>query len=229
MDWIQDNDDPNSFRWISDATSPETTPDGYTYIGQTVNFIDDDGNVFYGAQDGQIYNSTPLPDVNITADMPDYLQNMYAAHYLGIYQAQNNFLNHPITQATVGIMTGFINPSFFASRALVSTTAANAAKSTLSATTKLTKEGLKYTKSNLKLGQQMHKAYHAGEFGKEFRLPSGRRIDFLDINNQIIYELKPYNPRAIRQGQKQLQIYLKELQSMPRFQGYQWQTVIEFY
>ena len=43
-----------------------------------------------------------------------------------------------------------------------------------------------YTKSNLKLGRQMHEAYHAGEYGKEFLLPSRRRIDFLDIK-MVLY------------------------------------------
>lgn len=86
-----------------------------------------------------------------------------------------------------------------------------------------------YTKSSLKLGQEMHKAYHAGEVGKEFRLPSGKRIDFLDINNRTIYELKPFNPRAMQQGQKQLNMYMQELQTMPRFKGIQWKTVLDTY
>jgi len=43
--------------------------------------------------------------------------------------------------------------------------------------------GFQYTKSNLKLGNEMHLKFHAGEHGKEFRLPSGRRIDFLDMTN----------------------------------------------
>lgn len=41
---------------------------------------------------------------------------------------------------------------------------------------KITK-GWKFTKSNLKLGQEMHKAYHSGKVGKGFRLLSGKRID----------------------------------------------------
>ena len=86
-----------------------------------------------------------------------------------------------------------------------------------------------YTKSNLKLGQEMHKKFHAGEFGKEFRLPSGKRIDFLDIENKTIYELKPFNPRAMKQGEKQLQIYKEELKAMPRFQDWEWQTILETY
>ena len=86
-----------------------------------------------------------------------------------------------------------------------------------------------YTKSNLKLGQEMHKKFHTGEYGKEYRLPSGKRIDFLDIDNKTIYELKPFNPRAMKQGEKQLQNYVKELETMPEFQGWEWKTIIETY
>lgn len=96
------------------------------------------------------------------------------------------------------------------------------------------REGSQFTKSSLQLGQQMHKAYKAGladkvNTFKEFTLPSGKRIDFLDVKNGIIYELKPNNPRAILQGQKQLQIYMKELQSIPRYQGINWRTVLDTY
>lgn len=86
-----------------------------------------------------------------------------------------------------------------------------------------------YTKSNLKLSQEMHKKFHSGEYGKEFRLPSGKRIDFLDIDNKTIYELKPFNPRAVKQGEKQLQIYKRELETIPRFQGWEWNTKLETY
>jgi hypothetical protein len=47
--------------------------------------------------------------------------------------------------------------------------------------------------------------------------------------------LKPNNPRAILQGQKQLQMYLQELQSpamlqkYPQFKGIQWKTVLDTY
>lgn len=47
----------------------------------------------------------------------------------------------------------------------------------------------------------------------------GRRIDFLDIKNSTIYELKPYNPRAIQQGHKQLNMYMRELETTPQFRG----------
>jgi RHS repeat-associated protein len=95
-------------------------------------------------------------------------------------------------------------------------------------------KGGEFTKSSLKLGQEMHKAYKIDVANgvskiKEFRLPSGKRIDFLDIENGIIYELKPNNPRSILGGNKQLQMYLNEIQSMPRFKGIQWKTILEIY
>jgi hypothetical protein len=92
-----------------------------------------------------------------------------------------------------------------------------------------------YTKSSLQLGQQMHKAYKAGlhnpakQMFKEYVLPSGRRIDFLDASKGIIYELKPFNPRAMKAGQNQLNMYMKELQSMPEFKGINWKTVLDTY
>ncbi len=96
-------------------------------------------------------------------------------------------------------------------------------------------KGVTYTKSSLQLGQQMHKAYKAGlhnpaqQMFKEFVLPSGRRIDFLDASKGIIYELKPFNPRAMKAGQNQLNMYIKELQSMPEFKGINWKTVLDTY
>ncbi|MDT3368956.1 MAG: hypothetical protein LIR40_09965 [Bacteroidota bacterium] len=41
---------------------------------------------------------------------------------------------------------------------------------------------------------------------KEYMLPSRKRIDFIDLEKKIIYELKPNNPRAIKQGDKQLKM-----------------------
>lgn len=81
----------------------------------------------------------------------------------------------------------------------------------------------------------MHKAYKAGlhnpaqQMFKEYVLPSGRRIDFLDASKGIIYELKPFNPRAMQQGQRQLNMYMQELQTMPEFKGINWKTVLDTY
>lgn len=95
-------------------------------------------------------------------------------------------------------------------------------------------EVIQYTKSNLRLGQQVHKSYKAAiadmrSMRKEFRLPSGRRIDFLDIKNGKVYELKPNNPRGIRAGMKQLNVYMEELKTMDRFKGKNWEGILEVY
>ena len=64
---------------------------------------------------------------------------------------------------------------------------------------------MQYTKSSLKLGQEMHKAYKVGANEvKEFRGIKGIRPDFVDFSTKTIYELKPFNPRAMQQGTKQL-------------------------
>ncbi|MHC1722091.1 MAG: RHS repeat-associated core domain-containing protein [Aminipila sp.] len=88
-----------------------------------------------------------------------------------------------------------------------------------------------FTKSSLKLGQEMHKAYKADLVDditkfKEFSLPSGKRIDYIDFETKTIYELKPYNPRQIKAGTKQLEGYLKEVEE--EF-GKGWKTVLDTY
>jgi RHS repeat-associated protein len=90
------------------------------------------------------------------------------------------------------------------------------------------------TKSNLRLGQQVHKSYKAAiadmrHMRKEFKLPSGRRIDFLDIKNAKVYELKPNNPRAVRAGMKQLNGYIDELKQIPEFKNKKWEGILEVY
>ncbi|UCA62270.1 hypothetical protein KB553_23500 (plasmid) [Chryseobacterium rhizoplanae] len=66
-------------------------------------------------------------------------------------------------------------------------------------------------------------------------MPSGKRIDYLDINNGKIHELKPLNPTQLKAGEKQLQMYLEELQSPaaikanPRLKDVQWKKVLEAY
>ncbi|WP_343657919.1 hypothetical protein [Chryseobacterium sp.] len=60
-------------------------------------------------------------------------------------------------------------------------------------------------KSTMILGRELHSGYKAEEITqglgyKEYRLPSERRIDYLDVDNGKIYELRPYNPKPIDGG-----------------------------
>ncbi|MFN7894436.1 MAG: hypothetical protein ACK5OC_29390 [Pirellula sp.] len=65
---------------------------------------------------------------------------------------------------------------------------------------------------------------------KEFILPSGRRIDFIDTVNGFVYELKPNNPRAIQRGYNQVSSYIAELMSMPEFAHItKWKGIIDVY
>ena len=66
----------------------------------------------------------------------------------------------------------------------------------------LSKYGSKYTNSSLKHGQEIHKMYKVNDIGnnmvKEYSGIKGYRPDLVDFQNNKIYELKPYNPRAVR-------------------------------
>ena len=96
---------------------------------------------------------------------------------------------------------------------------------------KAVKGGVQYTKSSLKQGQQMHRAYKAGMADKvttfkEFTRVKGIRPDYVDFGTKTIYELKPYNPRGIQQGWNQLYNYQNLFQQQ---YGGSWKIVLDFY
>ena len=94
------------------------------------------------------------------------------------------------------------------------------------------KGGVQYTKSSLALGREMHAGYkvaeHAPALGrfKEFTGIKGIRPDFVDFGTKTIYELKPFNPRGIQLGTKQLNNY-KSL--FEQNYGGTWKTVLDHY
>ena len=88
-----------------------------------------------------------------------------------------------------------------------------------------------YTRSSLELGNKVHKEYKAGDVNnvtrfKEYVLPSGKRVDYIDFETKTVYELKPHNPNQIRNGKKQLQKYLEEIESVF---GKGWTSVLDTY
>ena len=88
-----------------------------------------------------------------------------------------------------------------------------------------------YTKSSLSLGREMHTAFKAGLADdivtfKEFTKIKGIRPDFVDFSTKTIYELKPFNPRQIQLGTKQLNNY--KLLFEQRYGG-TWNTVLDLY
>lgn len=95
----------------------------------------------------------------------------------------------------------------------------------------LARNGLKYTKSSLKLGQEMHKTYKTGLADKitkfkEFTGIKGIRPDFVDFETKTIYELKPFNQRGIQMGTKQLSKYKSIFEQ--RYGGI-WRTILDHY
>lgn len=88
-----------------------------------------------------------------------------------------------------------------------------------------------YTKSSFELGKKVHKEYMSDVADdvnkiKEYVLPSGKRVDFIDFENKIVYELKPNNPNQIRKGTKQLEGYLEEIETVF---GKGWSSVLDIY
>lgn len=84
---------------------------------------------------------------------------------------------------------------------------------------------------NLSLGKKVHKEYKVTAVDnivrfKEYRLPSGKRVDYIDFETKTIYELKPNNHTQIKKGTVQLQNYLKEIQQI---YGDGWTTVLDTY
>lgn len=78
-------------------------------------------------------------------------------------------------------------------------------------------------------GRLMHQTYNYGPgFRREFPLNSGRRADAVNIRIREVIELKPNNPRQIRQGNQQLQSYIDELNDMYKT-GPRWTGRVETY
>ncbi len=82
-----------------------------------------------------------------------------------------------------------------------------------------------------KKGIQKHKEWDYGQNNdtifKEVKLGNAGRADAVDFGNRIIYELKPNNPRAIRQGWKQLNRYAAALEKLDP--GSQWIKILITY
>ena len=77
----------------------------------------------------------------------------------------------------------------------------------------------------------MHKAYKFADqiediAIKEFNEIHGIRPDFIDRSTNTIYELKPFNPKAIAQGVKQLYKYKAALELHT---GEIWNIVLDTY
>jgi len=77
------------------------------------------------------------------------------------------------------------------------------------------------------VGGKRHKDWEPGEgFKKEVRPPSGKRADAVNPDKQEVKELKPDNPRAVKQGKRQVEEYRRELEET---EGGSWTGKVETY
>ena len=82
-------------------------------------------------------------------------------------------------------------------------------------------------KAAVQKGQAMHKQMDYGlGVVKERTITPGCRVDGIDFNNRIIYELKPNNPQAIVRGISQLNRYTKAASQQ---YGGTWTGVLKLY
>ena len=82
-------------------------------------------------------------------------------------------------------------------------------------------------KAAIQKGQAMHKQMDYGPgVLKEQTIAPGCRVDGIDFNNRIIYELKPSNPQAIARGMNQLNRYTSA--ASQQFGG-TWTGVLKLY
>ena len=76
-------------------------------------------------------------------------------------------------------------------------------------------------------GREAHAEWDPGEgFEKEVTLPSGKRADAVNFDEQHVKELKPNNPRAQQRGERQVERYRQELQDTC---GGNWTSSVECY
>ena len=82
-------------------------------------------------------------------------------------------------------------------------------------------------KAAVQKGQEMHKMMDYGPgVKKEMTIAPGCRVDGIDFNSRIIYELKPNNPQAIDRGIKQLNRYTEAASQQ---YGGTWTGVLRLY
>jgi len=214
----------------SQVTTGAVIPDFANHLNY--NYYGD--NIWYTTEMPQNYAYDPLTgsgfEIPVDPILTPALPQSGAIEPLMIQPT--DFISIPKLGAKAGIAaTKAVGSSIWskiASGAMV-TTGAIASKFGVKSSQKLI--GTSFTKSTCKFGQNIHKNYKLDQVlknirEKEFRLPSGKKIDFIDFEKKIIYELKPNNPRQIKHGKKQLEVYLKEIESI---YGNGWKTVLETY
>ena len=154
-----------------------------------------------------------------------------------IHHVQNEFLAHPFVRGTFDVLTfvgmGGVESLFSLSSSLCGFAGKHFGRTAIKTSLRAAKgRGVQYTKSSLSLGREMHKGYKTGLADgvatfKEFTGIKGIRPDFVDFGTKTIYELKPFNPRSIQLGIKQLNNYKTIFEK--QYPGTIWKTVLDTY
>ena len=118
-----------------------------------------------------------LDAAGLFLDVADLLNN-------GLYIAEGDYVNAGLSAAAMVPVIG----SF-----------ATSGKYAMKASDIMAKMGTKFTKSSMANGRKMHKSQNP-LIQKKFRKVPGCRPDAVDLKKNIIYELKPYNPRNVTKG-----------------------------
>lgn len=79
--------------------------------------------------------------------------------------------------------------------------------------------------------EEIHREYKKNEADnqvtfKNYFLPSGNKVEYIDFNTKTFYILRPYAENIDRKYEKQIQKYLKELRDV---YGGEWSYVIDTY
>lgn len=161
-------------------------------------------------------NSISLDYVHSTLDAAGMVFDVADAANAALYGLEGDYVN-------AGISAAAMVPFF----GTVATTGKNAKKAF-----EIIKEfGPNYTKSSIKQGIEIHKSYRTDKlikdvYEKEYRGIPGIKPDYVDFEKHSIYELKPYNPRNIRGGIKQLEKYKRAFEARDNMV---WNTFLDFY
>lgn len=225
--------DPLGMDWYKDSCGNlfwqegHKNIDGYTNIGSTVT-IDRGENIFFNYyQNMGILGDKPANAIEQIASSPYLMQQAFSeSSGLSLQSQQDLFAAiQSRSKAELGREAGLFFVGELAGGFIGKTLCWTLGKAAgwiagkfIGAADNVIAPVVKgYTKSNLKLGQQMHKMYKINEVVegvavKEYGKIKGIRPDFVDFRTNTIYELKPNNPRAIKQGWKQLHKYQQMFQ-----------------
>lgn len=201
-----------NFHWTTAAGGGGTTEYSLAEIDEKVGQIFDDA-----VDDMRSYYNRYSSDIHTGLDAAGLFLDLADGANALLYSLEGDYTNAGISAASMVPVIG----SF-----------ATVGKNAWKANDIIKQLGNRQTKSSLKKGIQIHSSYKLNEVipghaVKEYTGINGIRPDFVDLDNYIIYELKPGNKNGVFRGFKQLEKYKSIFEKeMP---GNKWNTILELY